>query len=129
MRSCRLVLSLGKQLCIDEGDDRSSLIGGAAGDGGLHTFAGWRPAEIADVPLAVGEICGVDARNIFDVLQVHDAPRFRVATDAVGVEEMAFGRIRDNVENLLDAVCGRRRWCEEFGGSNSVAIGDGKTGR
>ena len=53
-RSSWLIRLLGDHLRIDEGNDGSSFVGGAAGNGGLSTFAGRRPAEIADVPLAAG---------------------------------------------------------------------------
>ena len=93
----------GEEVGVDEREDGGGFVGGAAGDGGLHAgFAGCTPAEVADVPRAVGQGGGVDAGDVFYVEEFHGAARFGVATDAVGVEEEAFGGIGDGVEDLLD---------------------------
>ena len=51
----------------------------------------------------LGKVVGL-IPGISLILQVHGAAGFGVATDAIGVEEMAFARIGNYIENLFGAV-------------------------
>src|SRR6202035_2235406 len=104
---------LSDQFCVDKRNRRGGFIGGAAGCCGLHTgFPGVAPSEIAHVPLAVWQRGRIDARNVRDFQNIHRSSRFGVTANAIGVEEQAFSRIGDSIENLLGLI-GWRRWSGE----------------
>lgn len=114
---------------INEGYYRGGFVGGAAGDGSLHAgLSRVAPAEIANVPRAVGQGGGVDAGDLFYVQEFHGAAGFGMATDAVGVEEETLCGIGDGVEDLFGLIGGGRGSGEGGGCGDAVALRDGQAG-
>jgi hypothetical protein len=63
-----LAILFGHDFGIDVCNDRSSLVGGPAGDGWLHpSFSSLAPAEIAYVPRAAWQRGQIDSRNILNI--------------------------------------------------------------
>jgi len=114
---------------IDVREYGGGFVSRAPGHRGLHAaFPCFAPAEIADVPRAVGQGGGVDAGDILHVEKLHRAARFRVAADAVSVEEKTFVGIGDGVQDLLGLIGGERRSGEDRGSGYAAALRDGQTG-